>query len=81
MFLITKCNQEKMTYFLIRYQNHLNREYIIYRHPTPITDYFLSTQPQLTPLQLTNLHQSSINLHTLLCDNCQPLNMRFVIYV
>ncbi|EKJ26772.1 hypothetical protein ECEC1865_0704 [Escherichia coli EC1865] len=44
-------------------------------------DYFLSAQPQLTPLQLTNLHQSTINLHTLLCDNCQPLNMRFVIYV
>ncbi|VZZ86903.1 protein of unknown function [Escherichia coli] len=31
-------------------------------------------------LQLTNLHQSTINLHTLLCDICQPLNMRFVIY-
>ncbi|KEO37875.1 hypothetical protein AC28_0652 [Escherichia coli 1-250-04_S3_C2] len=46
-----------------------------------MVDYFLSTQPQLTPLRLTNLHQSSINLHTLLCDNCQPLNMRFVIYV
>ncbi|CDK53236.1 hypothetical protein HMPREF1608_02872 [Escherichia coli 908525] len=46
-----------------------------------ILDYFLSAWPQLTPLQLTNLHQSTINLHTLLCDICQPLNMRFVIYV
>ncbi|OSK50077.1 hypothetical protein EAIG_00358 [Escherichia coli B108] len=27
------------------------------------------------------MHQSTINLHTLLCDICQPLNMRFVIYV
>ncbi|KDU00279.1 hypothetical protein AB46_4219 [Escherichia coli 3-267-03_S1_C2] len=46
-----------------------------------MADYFLSTQPQLTPLLLTNLHQSAINLHTLLFGNCQTLNMRFVIYV
>ncbi|WP_210159980.1 hypothetical protein, partial [Escherichia coli] len=63
------------------YKKNLNEKYIIYRQPTPITDDFLSTQPQLTPLQLTNLHQSTINLHTLLCGNCQTLNMRFVIYV
>ncbi|EFN9207757.1 hypothetical protein D6V63_11150 [Escherichia coli] len=70
-----------MLYFLTAYKKHHNEEYIIYRQPTPIADYFLSTQPQLTPLQLTNLHQSTINLHTLLCDNCQTLNMHFVIYV
>ncbi|OXW66157.1 hypothetical protein CG418_01445 [Shigella flexneri] len=67
--------------FLTRYNNHLNEVYNIYRQPMLILDYFLRAQPQLTPLQLTNLHQSTINLHTLLCDNCQPLNMRFVIYV
>ncbi|EFN9660248.1 hypothetical protein DWS67_10695 [Escherichia coli] len=65
----------------MRYNNHLNEVYNIYRQAMLMVDYFLSTQPQLTPLRLTNLHQSSINLHTLLCDNCQPLNMRFVIYV
>ncbi|WP_087598800.1 hypothetical protein, partial [Escherichia coli] len=68
-------------YFLIGYKNHLNEEYNIYRQPMLMADYFLSTQPQLTPLLLTNLHQSAINLHTLLCGNCQTLNMRFVIYV
>ncbi|HFS3811873.1 hypothetical protein SNA03_10625, partial [Escherichia coli] len=73
--------KEKLFYFLTRYNNHLNEVYNIYRQPMLILDYFLSAQPQLTPLQLTNLHQSTINLHTLLCDNCQPLNMRFVIYV
>lgn len=78
---MTKYNQEKLLYFLIRYKKPLNEEYIIYRQPMLMLDYFLSAQPQLTPLQLTNLHQSTINLHTLLCDNCQPLNMRFVIYV
>ncbi|MEL9778291.1 hypothetical protein J4W96_22560, partial [Escherichia coli] len=67
--------------FLIGYKKPLNEEYIIYRQPMLMLDCFLSAQPQLTPLQLTNLHQSTINLHTLLCDNCQPLNMRFVIYV
>lgn len=78
---MTEYNQEKLLYFLIRYKKPLNEEYIIYRQPMLMLDYFLSAQPQLTPLQLTNLHQSTINLHTLLCDNCQPLNMRFVIYV
>ncbi|THJ93221.1 hypothetical protein DF178_06035 [Escherichia coli] len=78
---MTKCNQEKLFYFLTRYNNHLNEVYNIYRQPMLILDYFLSAWPQLTPLQLTNLHQSTINLHTLLCDICQPLNMRFVIYV
>ncbi|EFO1438092.1 hypothetical protein DP897_14405 [Escherichia coli] len=65
----------------MRYKNHLNKEYNIYRQPMLMVDYFLSAQPQLTPLLLTNLHQSIINLHTLLCDNYQPLNMCFVIYV
>ncbi|TXX20623.1 hypothetical protein D4M48_17135 [Escherichia coli] len=79
---MTKYNQEKITLFFNRIQKKpLNEEYIIYRQPMLMLDYFLSAQPQLTPLQLTNLHQSTINLHTLLCDNCQPLNMRFVIYV
>ncbi|EFN9972534.1 hypothetical protein D1373_01710 [Escherichia coli] len=78
---MTKCNQEKITLFLIRYKKPLNEKYIIYRQPMIMVDYFLSTHPRLTPLQLTNLHQSTINLHTLLCDNCQPLNMLFVIYV
>ncbi|EFK24186.1 hypothetical protein HMPREF9550_03775 [Escherichia coli MS 187-1] len=75
--------QSRKNYFIFlkRYKNHLNEVYNIYRQPVLILDYFLSAQPQLTPLQLTNLHQSTINLHTLLCDNCQPLNMRFVIYV
>ncbi|EOO9456443.1 hypothetical protein GY529_RS25385, partial [Escherichia coli] len=73
--------KKKLLYFLIRYKKILDEEYIIYRQPMLMVDYFLSAHPRLTPLQLTNLHQSTINLHTLLCDNYQPLNMRFVIYV
>lgn len=52
----------------------------MYRQPMLMEDYFEHTAAANT-LQLTNLHQSTINLHTLLCDICQPLNMRFVIYV
>lgn len=81
VFFDDKMQSRKNYLFLTRYNNHLNEVYNINRQPMLMLDYFLSAQPQLTPLQLTNLHQSTINLHTLLCDNCQPLNMRFVIYV
>lgn len=52
----------------------------MYRQLMLMKDYFFEHTTAANTLQLTNLHQSTINLHTLLCDICQPLNMRFVIY-